>query len=235
MQLLDDHMFRLWKQGVVEKRDILIKANSPDELTNRIAQAERGMFEDEDEAREPGRQGVIMAIRRIGQILVDLGFLREEQLEMLLEEQQQRPGEMLGQIAMSMGLVTDDQLAQALAEQMGMQVVSLSDVVIPPEVLTHITEPMAQLYRIIPLSFEDNTLTIAMCDPQKLSIIDELRSFLGFDIKAMVCDREGDAQGAGALLLGGRRERRDADRRHGAGRRVGRRGRRRWRRARRST
>ena len=66
---------------------------------------------------------------------------------MLLEEQQQRPGEMLGQIAMSMGLVTDDQLAQGLAEQMGMQVVSLSDVVIPPEVLTHITEPMAQLAR----------------------------------------------------------------------------------------
>ena len=127
-----------------------------------------------------------MAIRRIGQILVDLGFLREEQLEMLLEEQAQRPGEMFGQIAMSMGLINDDQLAQGLAEQMGMQVVSLSDVVIPPDVLTHITEPMAQLYRIIPLSFEDNTLTIAMCDPQKLSIIDELRSFLGFDIKAMV-------------------------------------------------
>jgi dihydroflavonol-4-reductase len=46
---------------------------------------------------------------------------------------------------------------------------------------------MAQLNRIIPLSFEDNTLTIAMCDPQKLSIIDELRSFLGYDIKATVC------------------------------------------------
>jgi type IV pilus assembly protein PilB len=127
-----------------------------------------------------------MAIRRIGQILVDLGFLREEQLELLLEEQAQRPGEMFGQIAMSMGFLNDDQLAQGLAEQMGMQVVSLSDVVIPPEVLTHITEPMAQLYRIIPLSFAENTLTIAMCDPQKLSIIDELRSFLGFDIKAMV-------------------------------------------------
>lgn len=128
-----------------------------------------------------------MAIRRIGQILVDLGFLREDRLEMLLEEQQQRPGEMLGQIAISLGMITDDQLAQGLAEQMGMQVVSLSDVVIPPEVLTIITEPMAQLYRIIPLTFEENTLTIAMCDPQKLSIIDELRSFLGYDIKAMVC------------------------------------------------
>jgi type IV pilus assembly protein PilB len=128
-----------------------------------------------------------MAIRRIGQILVDLGFLRDDRLEMLLEEQQQRPGEMFGHIAVSMGLITDDQLAQGLAEQMGMQVVSLSDAAITPEVLAMITEPMAQLYRIVPLKFEDDTLTIAMCDPQKLQILDELRTFLGYEIKAMVC------------------------------------------------
>ena len=127
-----------------------------------------------------------MAIRRIGQILVDLGFLREEQRDMLLEEQQQRAGEMFGQIAISMGLISDEQLVQALAEQMNMPVVSLADIVIEPEVLQYITEPMAQLYRIVPVSFEDNTLTIAMCDPQKLSIIDELRSFLGMNIEAMV-------------------------------------------------
>ena len=127
-----------------------------------------------------------MAIRRIGQILVDLGFLNEDRLEMLLEEQQQRPGEMFGQIAVNIGLVTDEQLAQALAEQMSMEVVSLNDVAIPPDVLAMITEPMAQLYRVIPISFEDGTLTIAMCDPQKLSIIDELRSFLGFNIRAVV-------------------------------------------------
>ena len=127
-----------------------------------------------------------MAIRRIGQILVDLGFLSDEQLEMLLEEQQQRPGEMLGQIAMAMGLITDEQLAQALGEQMGMPVISLADVVITPDVLSHVTEPMAQLYRIVPVSFQDDALTIAMCDPQKLSILDELRSFLGYEIRPAV-------------------------------------------------
>ncbi|MGD0898435.1 MAG: ATPase, T2SS/T4P/T4SS family [Thermoguttaceae bacterium] len=127
-----------------------------------------------------------MALRRIGQILVDLGFLPEQRLEQVLEEQQQRPGELFGQIAISMGLVSDDQLAQGLAEQMGMQVISLADVVVPSDVLAHITQPMAQLYRIIPISFKENTLTIAMCDPQKLSIIDELRSFLGYDIRAVV-------------------------------------------------
>ncbi len=127
-----------------------------------------------------------MAIRRIGQVMVDLGFISEEQLEMLLDEQQQRPGELLGQIAMSMGLITDEQLAQALGEQMGMEVITLSDMVIPAEVLGYITEPMAQLYRIIPVSFEDDTLTVAMCDPQKLSTIDELRSFLGMNIRPVV-------------------------------------------------
>jgi type IV pilus assembly protein PilB len=127
-----------------------------------------------------------MALRRIGQILVDLGFLSEDRLEAVLEEQQQRPGELFGQIAIGMGLVTDEQLVQGLAEQMGMQVISLADVVVPSDVLAHITQPMAQLYRIIPISFKDNVLTIAMCDPQKLSIVDELRSFLGYDIRAVV-------------------------------------------------
>ncbi len=127
-----------------------------------------------------------MAIRRIGQILVDLGFISEQQLELLLEEQQQHKGELLGQIAIRMGLINDDQLAQALAEQFNLQVIQLNDVVVPPEVLNRITEPMAQLYKIVPVSFQDNTLTIAMCEPQKLSVIDELRSFLGYDIRPVV-------------------------------------------------
>ncbi len=127
-----------------------------------------------------------MAIRRIGQILVDMGYITEEQLDMLLEEQQERPGELLGQVAIGMGLVSDEQLAKALAEQFGLQSISLEDMTIPPDVLAQLTEPMAQMYRIVPISFKDNILSIAMCDPQKLSVIDELRSFLGYHIRPVV-------------------------------------------------
>ena len=42
MQLLDDHMFKLWRQGLVEKKEILFRANNPDDLAARIAKAERG-------------------------------------------------------------------------------------------------------------------------------------------------------------------------------------------------
>ncbi|HTQ37957.1 MAG TPA: pilus assembly protein PilB, partial [Pirellulales bacterium] len=127
-----------------------------------------------------------MAIRRIGQIFVDLGMITDDQLELLLEEQKRRPGELLGKVAESLGYITEEQLAQALAEQMSMRVVNLGELNIEPDVLAKVTEPMAQLYRVIPIEFDDDTLTVAMCDPQKLTIRDELRTLLGYNIKARV-------------------------------------------------
>lgn len=136
-----------------------------------------------------------MAIRRIGQILVDLGFITDEQLEMLLEEQEQRPGELLGKIAEEMALITDEQLAQALAEQMHMQVVNLGEIELNRDVLATITDTMAQLYRVVPVMLDDRTLTLATCDPQNLAIQDELRNFLGYDIRLVVAT-EGDIKRA---------------------------------------
>lgn len=132
-----------------------------------------------------------MAVRRIGQILVDLGFLTDEQLEVVLEEQHQQPGALLGKIAEDMGLITDEQLAQGLAEQMGMKTVSLSEMEIAPELLSKLTETMAQLYRVVPVKFEGNRLTVATCDPQNLTVQDELRTFLGYEIDmAVATERE---------------------------------------------
>src|SRR4029453_14441246 len=132
-----------------------------------------------------------MAIRRIGQIFVDMGFITDEQLTMLLEEQQQRPGTLLGKIAQELNMLTEEQLVQSLSEQMGMQIVDLSDMNIPHDVLMKVTESMAQLYRTIPIHFEGNRLTVATCDPQNITIQDELRPALGHDIKVVIA-AEGD-------------------------------------------
>ena len=49
-----------------------------------------------------------------------------------------------------------------------------------------VSEPMAQLYRVIPLELSGNRLTIASAEPQKIQIADELRTFLGYDIHVCV-------------------------------------------------
>lgn len=127
-----------------------------------------------------------MAIRRIGQILVDMGFITDDQLEMLLEEQLRQPGEKLGKIAEQLGLVTDDQIAQALAEQLNMRVIQLEDFELSGDLKATVSETMAQLYRVIPIRRDEFSLTVATCDPQNLTIQDELRTFLGMDIKLLV-------------------------------------------------
>ncbi len=127
-----------------------------------------------------------MAHRRIGQVLVDMGFITDEQQELLVDEQHEHPGQLLGKVAIDMGLINEEQLAQALAEQLSLQTTSAAEITIKKEVLAMVTAPMAQMYRVIPIDFDGDTLTIATCDPQNLSVQDELRTFLGFNIRVVV-------------------------------------------------
>ncbi len=154
-----------------------------------------------------------MAIRKIGQILIDSGFLDEDQLDMLLSEQERVPDQLLGKIGLEMGLISEDQLAQALAEQLNMQVVTIGETKLPPELIEIVPETMAQLYRVIPIQFKDNVLTVATCDPQNLSIQDEMRTFLGFDIRVVVATERdieksltryysGDSESLESVVLG---------------------------------
>ena len=127
-----------------------------------------------------------MAQRRLGQILVDLGYLTEDQLWDVLEEQKQSPGEIIGQVAIRMGLVTDPQVTEALAEQWGMPVVNLAETTIPPNVLEIVPQTMADIYKIMPVSLKNNVLTVAMADPQNVAALDDLRNFLGYDVRGAV-------------------------------------------------
>jgi type IV pilus assembly protein PilB len=127
-----------------------------------------------------------MALKRLGQILIDLGLIDEQQLATMLEEQSSRGGELLGKVGVALGFYTDEQLGEALAEQWGTTFVTLYDRQIPAEVLRILSEPMAQLYRVVPLALDGNRLTVASSEPQKIQVADELRTFLGYDIHLCV-------------------------------------------------
>ena len=52
MQLMDDALFNLWKNQLCEERDVIVKANSPDDLRDKIAKAKKGILEDEGSDEE---------------------------------------------------------------------------------------------------------------------------------------------------------------------------------------
>jgi twitching motility protein PilT len=52
MFLLDESLFNAWKDGLVEKEEVLLRSSKPQELAARISQAEKGIFEEEGEEFE---------------------------------------------------------------------------------------------------------------------------------------------------------------------------------------
>ena len=56
MQLLDDHLFKLWHEKKITKENAIAKSQAPDDLTQRIFNAERGIFEELDEGTKKGKQ-----------------------------------------------------------------------------------------------------------------------------------------------------------------------------------
>jgi type IV pilus assembly protein PilB len=116
--------------------------------------------------------------RRLGQVLIDLGYLDEDQLWAILEEAKSS-GTLLGQAALTRGLITEIQLQQALADQFGLKFLPPEELKPTTEALGLVPETMASVYKVLPLSFKDNILTVVLGDPSNLPALDDLRNFLG--------------------------------------------------------
>jgi len=116
--------------------------------------------------------------RKIGQVLIDLGFIDEDQLWEVLEEAK-NTSQPTGQAAVARGLINQDQLLTALAEQHNLKVVNLDEIKPSPEALEALPETMANVYKVLPLSItKEKVLTIAVGDPGNLGALDDLRNLL---------------------------------------------------------
>jgi type IV pilus assembly protein PilB len=129
--------------------------------------------------------------RRLGTILVDLGYLDEDGLWRVLEEQK-KGNDLIGRVAVNLSLVSEDQVLKALSEQLGLRVAKLADMTIPQEAIEAVNETMATAFKVMPISFnkKDKSITVAMAEPQNPATLDSLRSFLGVDVKGMIASEK---------------------------------------------
>ncbi len=115
--------------------------------------------------------------RKIEQVLQDLGFIEEDQIWDLSGEAKET-NRSIGEVAVSRGLITEDQLLQALGELHGLKVISPTELKPTPEALQQVNETMAGVYKVVPLTFKDKVLTVAIGDVNNLPGLDDLRNFL---------------------------------------------------------
>lgn len=123
--------------------------------------------------------------KKLGDLLVERGYITEEQLQIGLKEQV-RSGRRLGEVLLELEHITEDQLLETISDRLDVPRISLSQMVLDPSIVQRVSIDLARRYTLIPIFAIGNTLTLAMADPLNIIAIDEIKYVTGADIKRAV-------------------------------------------------
>lgn len=111
---------------------------------------------------------------RIGQLLVDDGYITDEQVASALAEQKKMPGKRLGEVLVELGYVSETQLLEALQRQMHVDIIDLETYPVSIEAVRLIPEAFAQKHNVLPVRMEGGALTVATNDPLNFQLFEEM-------------------------------------------------------------
>jgi type IV pilus assembly protein PilB len=85
---------------------------------------------------------------------------------------------------------SDEELCEALANCSEVSMVDLDTLVISPSVLNIVPAHLAIKYRIVPVTFEHNTLCLAMADLENVNALDDLRFILNVETAGAIASEQ---------------------------------------------
>ena len=123
--------------------------------------------------------------KRIGEVLLERGVINKKELEKALAYQKEHGG-LVGQILIQLGFVTEDEVALALTAQYGFPYLPLSNYEIDGELTVLISEELARKYCLIAIDRIGNALTLAMADPSNIQAIEDIELMTKCVVQAFV-------------------------------------------------
>ena len=123
---------------------------------------------------------------RIGDKLVESGYITNEQLERALSLQR-GTGKRVGEILIEQGLINAETLTSVLTDLLNIESINLTPSMIDQSATSLIPENICKRYQVFPFKLENNKLYVAMSDPQDRVAIQDLRRISGKEILAYIC------------------------------------------------
>lgn len=124
--------------------------------------------------------------KRLGDILIDAGYLTQEQLGEALEKQKEL-GKLLGVVLVDLGFVTQEQIFDAIQEQLDIKPIQLSTIEIPRDALDAVKDvSVLKKASCIPFELHGNILNVAMSDPLNSHAIDDIQIASGYKVKPFI-------------------------------------------------
>lgn len=128
--------------------------------------------------------------RRIGEVMIALGFATEEQVASAIEESRES-GRPTGRVLLDRGTVSKDQLAQAIAARTQLSYIDLRSVELEERALNAIDVTTAGRYRAVPIQYiDDDTLLVAISEPANVLAVDDIALMTGLNVRAALTTDE---------------------------------------------
>lgn len=121
----------------------------------------------------------------LGELLIDVGMITEQQLQECLQEQS-KTKDRLGTILKSKGYVTDQQLMEVMEYQLRIPCASFDTAELSPSLSEYIPQSLARKHKMVPIKVLDKKLFLAMDDALDFIAIEDARVVSGMEINPMI-------------------------------------------------
>ncbi len=135
---------------------------------------------------------------RLGELLLNYNKIEKVQLEEALKKQE-NSDKRLGQLLIELGYITEKDLVDVLEYQLGVPGIDINQYELNPSLASYIPENIARRYEAVPLLKENNKLIVAMADPTNIVAFDDMEMASGLKIEPVLTTKKEIRQAQGLV------------------------------------
>jgi len=126
---------------------------------------------------------------KLGDMLVHSGRLKPAQLEEAISLQKSNKTKRLGEILVELGYTTEEEILRVIEEQLDIPVFDLANYNVNPRATAMVPEAIARKYDLIPVDVVENELLVIMSDPLNIFAIDDIKLLTGMRLKIAISSK----------------------------------------------
>ena len=134
--------------------------------------------------------GTVQTQLRLGEVLLDAGYITEEQLTQALALQKSSTEKKrLGEVLIESGIITEDRLNTALSKRLDLKYVSVSDAPIDLEAVAKIPKAVAMKHCVIAINIDNAFLRVLISDPLNYYAIEDIKLISHMQLDVQICKK----------------------------------------------
>ena len=127
---------------------------------------------------------MVITRQPLGQLMLRKGFVRQEQIDRALDEQQRgNHQKLLGELLVEMKCCTEDHVAQALADAYDLPHAKVTAKLVDPKVLGLLPVKFLEQNLVLPLFLVEGMLTVAIAEPANVFVVEEIERITGHRVR----------------------------------------------------